>query len=52
MECKDAIYIMTTNLASEEIADHAVELREEATRVNRGKVSGKIGNNLKITRLK
>ena len=44
VQCKDAIFIMTSNLASEEIADHGVQLREEAARVNRGKISGNIGN--------
>ncbi|XP_066590330.1 mitochondrial disaggregase-like isoform X2 [Prorops nasuta] len=33
IECKDAIFIMTSNLASEEIAEHALQLREEATRL-------------------
>ncbi|CAH3191448.1 unnamed protein product [Porites evermanni] len=28
--CKDAIFVMTSNLASEEIANHALELRREA----------------------
>ena len=28
--CKDAIFVMTSNLASEEIASHALELRREA----------------------
>ncbi|CAG0888056.1 unnamed protein product [Cyprideis torosa] len=28
--CKDAIFIMTSNLGSEEIAQHALQLREEA----------------------
>ena len=28
--CKDAIFIMTSNLASEEIANHASKLRKEA----------------------
>ena len=27
--CKDAIFVMTSNLASEEIANHALELRRE-----------------------
>ncbi|XP_064636467.1 mitochondrial disaggregase-like isoform X2 [Lineus longissimus] len=31
IECKDAIFIMTSNLASEEIAQHALDLREETT---------------------
>ncbi|XP_057318422.1 caseinolytic peptidase B protein homolog [Microplitis mediator] len=33
IECKDAIFIMTSNLASEEIAEHAMQLRAEAERV-------------------
>ena len=28
--CKDAIFVMTSNLASEEIANHALDLRKEA----------------------
>lgn len=28
--CKDAIFIMTSNLANDEIADHALQLRNEA----------------------
>ncbi|OQV14773.1 Caseinolytic peptidase B protein-like protein [Hypsibius exemplaris] len=30
IDCKDAIFIMTSNLASEEIADHAIDIREKA----------------------
>ncbi|KAJ1529318.1 hypothetical protein ONE63_006109 [Megalurothrips usitatus] len=30
IECKNAIFIMTSNLASDEIANHALHLREEA----------------------
>lgn len=30
IECKDAIFIMTSNLASNEVAQHAVELRQQA----------------------
>ncbi|XP_076277151.1 mitochondrial disaggregase [Lasioglossum baleicum] len=33
IQCKDAIFIMTSNLASEVIAEHAIQLREEAQRV-------------------
>ncbi|XP_012261411.2 caseinolytic peptidase B protein homolog isoform X2 [Athalia rosae] len=33
IECKDAIFVMTSNLASEEIAEHAMQLRAEAERV-------------------
>ena len=28
--CKDAIFVMTSNLASEEIANHVLKLRREA----------------------
>lgn len=35
--CKDAIFIMTSNLASDEIAEHAVSLREEAKTNKNGK---------------
>ncbi|XP_046600090.1 caseinolytic peptidase B protein homolog isoform X1 [Neodiprion lecontei] len=33
IECKDAIFVMTSNLASEEIAEYAMQLRAEAERV-------------------
>lgn len=33
IECKNAIFIMTSNLASEEIAEHAIQLRDEAQRL-------------------
>ncbi|GJQ81472.1 hypothetical protein Trydic_g14628 [Trypoxylus dichotomus] len=33
IECKDAIFIMTSNLASDEIAQHGLELRKEADRI-------------------
>lgn len=29
VECKNAIFVMTSNLASSEIAEHALELRKE-----------------------
>ncbi|KAL8579944.1 hypothetical protein ACOMHN_060245 [Nucella lapillus] len=35
IECKDAIFIMTSNLASEEIADYGIQLREEAKRLSK-----------------
>nr|XP_034171700.1 caseinolytic peptidase B protein homolog [Osmia lignaria] len=37
IECKNAIFIMTSNLASEVIAEHAQQLREEAQRVSKMK---------------
>lgn len=30
IECKDAIFVMTSNLASEEIGRHGLQLRREA----------------------
>eukprot|EP00058_Branchiostoma_floridae_P012693 XP_002598181.1 hypothetical protein BRAFLDRAFT_204705 [Branchiostoma floridae] len=33
VECKDAIFVMTSNLASEVIADHGLQLRKEAQEV-------------------
>jgi len=30
VECKEAIFIMTSNVANEEIAEHALKLRREA----------------------
>lgn len=33
INCKDAIFIMTSNLASDEIALHAIQLREEAEKL-------------------
>ena len=30
ISCKDAIFVMTSNLANEEIATHALRLRKEA----------------------
>ncbi|KAF4085709.1 hypothetical protein AMELA_G00098080 [Ameiurus melas] len=35
IECKDAIFIMTSNVASDEIAQHAMELRQEAQEQSR-----------------
>lgn len=29
IECKNAIFVMTSNLASDEIAQHAIQLRDE-----------------------
>lgn len=34
IECKDAIFIMTSNLASDEIADHGLQLRREVEKLN------------------
>ncbi|KAM4742174.1 mitochondrial disaggregase isoform 2-T2 [Anableps anableps] len=39
IECKDAIFIMTSNVASEDIAQHALQLRQEAEEVSRRKLA-------------
>lgn len=33
IECKDAIFIMTSNLASDEIARHGLQLRQEVEKL-------------------
>lgn len=43
MECKDAVFIMTSNLASEEIAEHALQLRREANDLYEQRVHGGLG---------
>ncbi|CAL8109956.1 unnamed protein product [Orchesella dallaii] len=42
IECKEAIFVMTSNLASEEIAEHALTLREEAERLTKERYEGTI----------
>ena len=39
--CKDAIFVMTSNLASEEIANHALDLRREAEEAAEHREEGK-----------
>ncbi|KAK0073001.1 hypothetical protein PV325_010397, partial [Microctonus aethiopoides] len=41
IECKNAIFVMTSNLASEEIAEHAMQLRSESERL----LTQRFGNN-------
>ncbi|XP_004075803.1 caseinolytic peptidase B protein homolog [Oryzias latipes] len=55
IECKDAIFIMTSNVASEEIAQHALQLRQEAEEVSRRKLADNLedvqkGDDVKISR--
>lgn len=38
--CKDAIFIMTSNLANDEIADHALQLRHEAEMTAKQRTNG------------
>ena len=42
IECKNAIFIMTSNLASTEIADHALQLRREAEDIAKERYAGNI----------
>jgi ATP-dependent Clp protease ATP-binding subunit ClpB len=43
IDCKDAIFIMTSNLASEEIAIHGMNLREEAEELAKERYEEKLG---------
>lgn len=47
IECKDAIFVMTSNLASDEIAQHGMELRKEAE-INAAKKLGEGGETIFI----
>jgi len=49
LECKDAIFIMTSNLASSEIAEHALQLRREADEQRREKREEEERSGEKIT---
>ena len=42
--CKDAIFVMTSNLASDEIANHALDLRREAKEAAEHREEGKMGS--------
>ncbi|KAK3099800.1 hypothetical protein FSP39_009839 [Pinctada imbricata] len=42
IECKDAVFIMTSNLASEEIAGHALQLRQEVKEYDKHKQASKL----------
>lgn len=42
VECKDAIFIMTSNLASDEIGAHGLELRKEAEEIAKKRMAGKL----------
>uniref|UniRef100_A0A3B5LYQ3 ClpB family mitochondrial disaggregase n=1 Tax=Xiphophorus couchianus TaxID=32473 RepID=A0A3B5LYQ3_9TELE len=55
IECKDAIFIMTSNVASEDIAQHALQLRQEAEELSRRKLADKLedvekSDDIKISR--
>eukprot|EP00096_Caligus_rogercresseyi_P001129 TRINITY_DN1176_c0_g1_i1.p1 TRINITY_DN1176_c0_g1~~TRINITY_DN1176_c0_g1_i1.p1 ORF type:complete len:454 (-),score=116.42 TRINITY_DN1176_c0_g1_i1:423-1784(-) len=40
IECKNAIFVMTSNLASDQIAEHAIHLRSETERINEERSKG------------
>lgn len=43
IECKDAVFIMTSNVASDEIAQHALHLRQEAEQVSHRELADNLG---------
>ncbi|XP_022084480.1 caseinolytic peptidase B protein homolog isoform X2 [Acanthaster planci] len=44
IECKDAIFVMTSNLASDEIARYGLQLRQEAEEIAKQRRAGKLGD--------
>ncbi|XP_053163839.1 caseinolytic peptidase B protein homolog isoform X2 [Hemicordylus capensis] len=42
IDCKDAIFIMTSNVASDEIAQHALQLRQETMELSRKRIAEKL----------
>ncbi|XP_054268937.1 caseinolytic peptidase B protein homolog [Macrosteles quadrilineatus] len=54
IECKNAIFVMTSNLASDEIAEHALQLRREAQDLMNQRLEGKFdeetSSNITISR--
>ncbi|MPC21788.1 Caseinolytic peptidase B [Portunus trituberculatus] len=48
IQCKDAIFIMTSNLASDEIAEYGMQLREEADQISKQRLEGE-PDDLEIT---
>ncbi|GIY03088.1 caseinolytic peptidase B protein homolog, partial [Caerostris extrusa] len=51
IECKDAIFIMTSNLASEEIARHALQLRAEVAELASQRYSNNIGDSEMVEKI-
>ncbi|XP_056466772.1 caseinolytic peptidase B protein homolog [Gadus chalcogrammus] len=52
IECKDAIFIMTSNVASDEIGEHGVQLRQEAEKLSRRKLADNLDDVQKIDDIK
>ncbi|KAM6159272.1 LOW QUALITY PROTEIN: mitochondrial disaggregase [Rhynchocyon petersi] len=44
IDCKDAIFIMTSNVASDEIAQHAIQLRQEALELSHNRIAENLGD--------
>ncbi|KAB7500216.1 Caseinolytic peptidase B-like protein [Armadillidium nasatum] len=49
IDCKNAIFIMTSNLASDEIAEHSIQLREEAEKRIQQRYDGDKLEDLEVT---
>eukprot|EP00042_Codosiga_hollandica_P043602 m.415376 g.415376 ORF g.415376 m.415376 type:complete len:218 (-) comp56597_c0_seq30:1555-2208(-) len=47
VQCKDAVFVMTSNLASDEIAEHALELRRDAEQDGHGEVDIEVSKEFK-----
>lgn len=43
IDCRDAIFIMTSNVASDEIAQHALQLRQEAMEMSKKRIAENLG---------
>ncbi|NWH75729.1 CLPB protein, partial [Piaya cayana] len=43
IDCRDAIFIMTSNVGSEEIAQHALQLRQEALDLSKKRLADNLG---------
>uniref|UniRef100_A0A663MTZ7 ATPase AAA-type core domain-containing protein n=1 Tax=Athene cunicularia TaxID=194338 RepID=A0A663MTZ7_ATHCN len=46
IDCKDAIFIMTSNVGSDEIAQHALQLRQEAAEMSKKRIAENLGTAL------
>lgn len=44
IECKNAIFVMTSNLASNEIAQHALDIRKEVEMMRKERLEKPTGN--------
>ncbi|KFP12441.1 Caseinolytic peptidase B protein, partial [Egretta garzetta] len=49
IDCKDAIFIMTSNVASDEIAQHALQLRQEAAEMSKKRIAENLGTGRSVS---